>query len=270
MIKSHFTDPRFENHGFVKHIHHCDADCGVVPGTETPLIESYQIEMIEHLSATSGTGGRPRNIALFRKVLGSDPSAGAWQFLEMWEEKLSENGPGDYDDASCAGSVGMLPDGTLHISMAFGKKNASGAMQYQPWEATKPRSDFAAPIERLPDGQPGPPGPPGSGIQLFDAPLTKPAWEGRQLLDGAGEWVDIPAVFGAPSASAYLLRFVAQAATPDVRVRAGTQAAPFFLTVNTQAPNIPIHTQGWAPGPRVWVSVVGGAAMVWLQVLGVG
>lgn len=104
------------------------------------------------------------------------------------------------------------------------------------------------------------------GITLFDAPRTSPAWEGRQL--HGGELVDIPSVFGVPAASAYLLRFVAESAAPDVRVRAGTESVPFFLTVNTQVASVQVHTQGWAPGPSVYVSTVGGAATVWLQICG--
>ena len=194
MIKSQFTDPRINNHGFVKHIHHRVVDCGVVPGTTTPLIEAYQIEMIENLKATSGTGGKPRNLALFRKVLNvADPRAGAWDLIAMWEELK------DYEESSAAGSVDVLPDGTVHVSLAFGKKNAAGAVQYQPWEASVARSAFAPPIERLPvGGEPGPPGPPGSGgLVLFDAPRTSPAWNGRVL--NGGEWVDIPAVFDGTS-----------------------------------------------------------------------
>lgn len=108
------------------------------------------------------------------------------------------------------------------------------------------------------------------GVTLFPSPLTTPAWEGRQMAANSGEWVDIPLTFGATAASSYLLRFVALSDVPDVRVRAGTEAAPFFLTVNTQAAHIQIHAQGWAPGPRVWVSTANGAAQVWMQVLGVG
>ena len=102
MIKSHYTDLRFDNHGFVKHVHHMIADCGVIPGTTTPLREAYQIALIEHLTATSGTGGKPRSIALFRKVLGIDPTAGAWQFLEMWTEGTAKDD--DYEESIAAGA----------------------------------------------------------------------------------------------------------------------------------------------------------------------
>jgi hypothetical protein len=116
-------------------------------------------------------------------------------------------------------------------------------------------------------GPAGPIGPKGSGSPtLFPAPLTSAEWNGRQVSGGVD--VDIPAVFGAPSASGYLIRFVAVAAAPNVRVRAGTQPNPYFLTLNTQIPNVEVHTQGWAPGPHVYVSTVNGPASVWLQVIG--
>ena len=87
------------------------------------------------------------------------------------------------------------------------------------------------------------------------------------MLSG-GMLVDMPAVFNVPSASAYLIRFVAQAAAANVRVRAGTEAAPFFLTMNLTVPNMQSHTQGWVPGPQTYVSTVNGLAQVWLQLCG--
>lgn len=104
------------------------------------------------------------------------------------------------------------------------------------------------------------------GFTLAPAPYTSPAWEGRTL--SGGVLVDIPATFGVPVAPAYLIRFVAQSPAANVRVRAGSELAPFFLTVNTQVPNLQVHTQGWAPGPQLYVSAVGGTPQVWLQVLG--
>ena len=117
---------------------------------------------------------------------------------------------------------------------------------------------------------PGPPGPPGSGVTLFPAPLTSPAWEGRQMAANTGVLVDVPSVFGAPVGSAYLLRFVAQSSTTDVRVRAGTQAAPFFLTMNLTVANMQQHTQGWGPGSEIYISTVNGPTTVWLQIVGMG
>lgn len=108
----------------------------------------------------------------------------------------------------------------------------------------------------------------GGGVTLLPAPRTVAAWEGRVLNGGVD--VDVPAVFGVPSASAYLIRFVASATKADVRVRAGTAAAPHFLTMNLVVPNLQSHIQGWAPGPIVYVSTAQGEARVWLQVLGIG
>lgn len=106
------------------------------------------------------------------------------------------------------------------------------------------------------------------GFALAPSPVTAAAWEGR-LLSG-GVLVDVPAVFGVPIASAYLIRFVAQAPAANVRVRAGSEAAPFFVTVNTQVPNLQVHTQGWAPATNgsLYISTVNGQALVWLQIIG--
>lgn len=286
MIKSRYSDPAIDGHGFINHIHSIDRDMGVIPGTDTPLIEAYKIEMIQKLQSTSGTGGKPRNLALFRKIIADDPSAGVWHLIHMWTEGDVTKGA-DYDESSAAGSVDVLPDGTVHVVMSFGKRTAPGATtyQYQPWEATVRRTTFAPAIERLPTGGTG--NDPrydalvsqlgalgqqvaqlqaGGGMQLLPAPRTSPAWEGRTLTGGVE--VDVPLTFGVPSAPAYLIRFVASAAKADVRVRAGTSAAPYFLTLNLVVPNLQSHIQGWAPGPLMYVSTAQGEAKVWLQVLG--
>ena len=123
-----------------------------------------------------------------------------------------------------------------------------------------------------PPGPQGAAGPPGSGgMVLLPAPRTSPAWEGRTLTGGVE--VDVPLTFGVPSASAYRIRFVALAAAANIRIRAGTRAAPFFVTVNTQVPNNQIHTTGYTPGPLVYVSVVDGngvaaTARVFFQIVG--
>ena len=70
---------------------------------------------------------------------------------------------------------------------------------------------------------------PGGGFTLLPAPLTSPLWSGRVL--GGGEMVNVPLVFSAPAASAYLIRFVASAGAADIRVRAGTPEAPAILTL---------------------------------------
>jgi hypothetical protein len=106
----------------------------------------------------------------------------------------------------------------------------------------------------------------GSGVTLFPHLMTAPSWENRTV--AGGQWVDVPSVFGVPASSAYIVRFVAESDAADVRVRAGTDVSPSFLTVNTQLPNVQIHAQGWAPGPRCWVSVAQGTARVWMQICG--
>jgi len=112
-----------------------------------------------------------------------------------------------------------------------------------------------------------PPAPAGSGgVVLLPSVATNAAWEGHVLT--AGVLVDIPSVFGVPSASAYLVRFVAVAPAANVRARAGTQATPFFLTCNTQAPGVEMHEQGWIPGPQAWISPAQGTPTTWLQVIG--
>lgn len=143
---------------------------------------------------------------------------------------------------------------------AVGNKETGG-------RATPPRYPIAQYVPFAVKGTPGPQGEPGTGgLTLFPAPRTSPAWEGRHL--SAGELVDIPTVFGVPSAPSYLVRFVAQAGKADVRVRAGTESAPAFLTMNTQVANLQQHIQGWVPGPVCYISTVNGEARVWLQILG--
>jgi hypothetical protein len=186
MIKSHYSDPNIQDHGFVSHIHHVMRDMGVYPGTSLRLVELYKIEMISNLTVTSGTGAKPRNLALFRKALGpgEDPSANTWQLIKMWSEGI------DYDDASAAGSVDVdTTTGTVHILMSFGKKNAAGAITYQPWEASVARATFAPTIERPaaqgvpgpkgdtgPQGPKGDPGPGGSGGAFEGVRQALKAW----------------------------------------------------------------------------------------------
>lgn len=106
---------------------------------------------------------------------------------------------------------------------------------------------------------------PGGGFTLLPAPLTSPLWSGRVL--GGGEMVNVPLVFSAPAASAYLIRFVASAGAADIRVRAhaGGSGDP-----DTQYPGrrVQQHIQGWAPGPATYISTVNGPAQIWLQIVG--
>lgn len=147
MIKSRYADQSIDGHGFVNHISHVIVDLGVYPGTVDRLVECYKIELLQNIGATSGTGGKPRNLALFRKALGpgEDPRANVWHMVKMWQEGI------DYDDAAAAGSVAVdLLTGQIHVVMSFGKKNAAGAMTYQPWEASVARNTFAPAVVRLP------------------------------------------------------------------------------------------------------------------------
>jgi hypothetical protein len=105
-----------------------------------------------------------------------------------------------------------------------------------------------------------------SALRLYDAPISCPAWDGRDLSGGA--LVDIPSAFGVESAPCYLVRFCATAVYPNVKIRAGSETAPHFLTLTTQAPGIRKDTQGWIPGPVAYISTVDGSAKVWLQIVG--
>lgn len=147
MIKSQYSDLAFQDHGFTNHIHHVMKDMGVFPGTTKPLIEIYKLIMISNLQATFGGGAKPRNLALFRKVIGDggNLSTHTWNLLRMWREGV------DYDDSSASGSVDVSDlTGDIHVVMSFGKKNASGQLTFQDWEDYIARSSFAPTIVRLP------------------------------------------------------------------------------------------------------------------------
>jgi hypothetical protein len=181
------------------------------------------------------------------------------------------------NDTGCV--VMVTPNGATAEVLTLPSKSGRPALDCNPlvglWavgnketdpRSTPPRYPIAEYVPFKIKGEPGPRGEAGAGLTLFPAPRTSPAWEGRQLNGGMS--VDIPAVFGVPSATAYLIRFVAQASKADVRVRAGTESAPAFLTMNCVLANIQFHTQGWTPGPVCYVSVVNGPALVWLQICG--
>jgi hypothetical protein len=80
--------------------------------------------------------------------------------------------------------------------------------------------------------------------------------------------VDIPATFGVPSASAYLVRFTVRAPVANVRGRAGTQACPHFFTANSRANGEDEMVQGWVPGPICYISPAQGVPTVWFQIVG--
>lgn len=158
MLKSIYSDPAIQDHGFTKHVHHVMVDMGVYPGTIDRLVELYKVCLIENQQSTGTGGGKPRNIALFRKVLGpgADPSTGVWNMLAMWREGI------DYEDASASGSVTVDPiSGDVHVVLVFGKL-INGALRFQDWEATVKRSSFGPAIQRpATSAQAGPQGPKG-------------------------------------------------------------------------------------------------------------
>jgi len=258
LVKSQYTDPAFQDHGFVNHIDSTIFDAGVIPGTQTPLFESYKVMLVQNLQSISGAGGKPRNIAVFRKVLGALPNTGQWQLLQMWQEGV------DYNDSSAAGSITVTPDGTVHIIMSFGKTVAANRVAYQSWEAAIPRSQFAAPIVRP---TPTPPPTPGQ-YHLLDAPAMSPQWNQRLIPAETGVLVDIPTTFNIASKTSYIVRVAAVADKADVRLRCGSQTFPFTLTLNTQVARVQVHAQGFIPGPQVYVSAVNGPVQAWLQIMG--
>lgn len=148
MQKSIYADPKYQDHGFTNHLSHVVVDSGVFPGTANPLIELYSLELTQNINATSGTGGKPRNIYLFYKYipLGGNMLSGAWQCIGKWQEGI------DYDDSSAAGSVAVHPiTGNVHVQMTFGKRDSNGNVCYQKWEEQIQRTSFTAPIERPPE-----------------------------------------------------------------------------------------------------------------------
>lgn len=104
------------------------------------------------------------------------------------------------------------------------------------------------------------------GITLLPSVRTNPAWEARSLT--AGVLVDIPATFGVPVATSYLVRYTMNAPIANVRARAGTEACPHFFTINSQVAGVDNMAQGWVPGPLCWVSPAQGTPVVWFQIVG--
>lgn len=214
--------------------------------------------------------GARQNLCVYRMRPGAD----VWELVRRYQGTIDSLGHITMGGASIEPSGDMLVTTSLIIPGAQ-KVTSTGfegcwireANIDEPWSGgggidSAVEARIAA-LEARPVGV----GPPGSGgVTLFPTPLIVAAWEGR-ILNG-GVLVDVPAVFGCLSASAYLIRFVAQAKVADVRVRAGTSAAPYFLTLNLVVPNLQSHIQGWAPGPLMYVSTAQGEAKVWLQVLG--
>lgn len=173
-----------------------------------------------------------------------------------WKQGIDTNGPFGYGAPLC------LPDGGIHISIPVGKN----ANQIEPSILIVP--DVCAPF--TPGAGPqGPQGEPGAGgVVLYDAPRMSDSWKGRAMARDEGLLVNIPALFNVAPAPAYLVRLAGTSGAGNVRIRMGTQAAPYFLTCCTQVAGIEVQTQGWVPGVGSWASTKDGAAAVWLQVIG--
>lgn len=149
MIGSQYRDPKYQNRGFVKHVHHVLVDMGVYPDNPTQrLVEMYQIVLMENLQSTGSGGGKPRDTLLFRKVLApnADPTSGVWDELRVWHG----DGTGDYDDANSSGSVSVdEKTGAVHVMLVFGKL-VGGVVRFLEWEETIKRSTFGPTIVRPP------------------------------------------------------------------------------------------------------------------------
>lgn len=161
MIKSQYSDPTIQDHGFWKHVGHCMVDLGVYPNDPSSrLVECYKVSLAENMGSTGAGGGKPRDIMLFRKALGpgQDPATGVWHRIRIWRG----DGTGDYDDASSSGSVDVdLLTGDVHVVLVVGK-SVNGVVRFQSWEETVKRTTFAPPIVRVPaTGTQGPTGPQG-------------------------------------------------------------------------------------------------------------
>jgi hypothetical protein len=203
-------------------------------------------------------GGAKQNLSVYRMR----PGGSAWELVKRYL--------GTVDSAGhiTMGGASIEQDGSLLVSTSLiipGAEKVTTTGFVGCW-IREPNVDESWTASST--GEPGPPGPAGAGgITLLPSVVTAPSWEGRTLQGGV--MVDIPATFGVPSASSYLVRFVASASAANVRVRAGAgEANPFYLTLNTQIAGVQMHTQGWVPGPSAWVSAVNGAALVWLQLVG--
>jgi len=177
------------------------------------------------------------------------PYSAAPTLKRTWKQTIDVPGPFGYGDPLC------LPDGSLYIAIPGGVQTEN---QIQPSYRIEPGiCDPYTP----------------QNIRLFTTMATSPKWEGVELNGSVS--VNIPLEFKVPVAPAYLVRFVAQSPSADVRVRAGSDTVPHMLTVNTQLPNLQVHSQGWAPGPIALVSAVkgpaavgSGSATVWFQICG--
>jgi hypothetical protein len=169
------------------------------------------------------------------------------------------------------GSVVMeLPDGSAYEVLSMPAGSGRPCLEVNPlvglWAVGNKETSTRTTPPRYPIAQYVPFPAVAGGITLFDAPYVSSEWSGRALAGGA--LVDIPATFGVPSAPAYLVRLSGLASAAGVIVRAGTERAPYFVTLVTQVANIRVDTNGWIPGPMALISTVGGSAACWLQIVG--
>jgi hypothetical protein len=146
-----------------------------------------------------------------------------------------------------------------HVGLWFVGNKETGSTQPPPRHPVKEYVPFPAPK--------GEPGTPGAGVLLFAHPLVSLDWNGR-VLNGSAR-IDVPALFGVAPEPAYLVRLSATAQAAGVIVRTGTEQAPYFVTLVSQVANVRNDTQGWTPGPSVYISTKGGEAVVYLQIVGV-
>jgi hypothetical protein len=204
-------------------------------------------------------GGTRQNLSVYR-VRPGNPAR---------EHVYTYRGGGiDAQTQIAAGGCVILQDGSLQVWASADPVGGSPITQ------TGFVGGFWEPIPGVDDpwtaggtGEPGPPGPAGAGgITLLPSVATNTTWEGRTLT--AGVMVDIPATFGVPSSVAYLVRVTMNAPVANVRARFGTQACPFFYTVNSRRDGDDEMDQGWVPGPVCYVSPAQGTPRVWLQIVG--
>jgi hypothetical protein len=135
------------------------------------------------------------------------------------------------------------------------------------WNEKEGKVGYFVPVPKWVPTPAATPSPPGvGGVALFPAPIAPAQWDKRTVTGGV--LVDIPATFGVAAEAVYLIRLSGLASAAGVIIRAGTESAPYFVTLVTQVAGVRVDTQGWVPGPTMLISVMGGSAQVWLQLIG--
>lgn len=115
------------------------------------------IAMVQNLQNTASlSGGRPRDLALFRKVLGptETPDQNVWWLLRRLKEGV------DYTDAHAGGSVDVDEvTGDISIVVTFGNRaDPASPITFQVYEDYIARGAFAPALEF----------PPVTGLSLED------------------------------------------------------------------------------------------------------